>query len=163
MRSPYRRRMTVEFKVDDLSDDRTRALVSTHLQGMRAASPAGSVFALDVEALKDPTVKFWSGWDGEIVVAIGALRRMHLTDAEIKSMRVRQDYLGVGIGRAMLRHIMSEAAAVGIERLWLETGSSPQFIPAQQLYVSEGFRTCDPFGEYEANPFSIYMTRRIDG
>ncbi|WP_309710334.1 GNAT family N-acetyltransferase [Pseudolysinimonas sp.] len=152
----------LEFRIDDLSGEQTRALVAHHLVGMHASSPAESVFALDVEALREPAVTFWSGWLGDDLVVIGALKVLDRTSGELKSMRVTDAHLGTGAGRAILRHIVGEAAARGMSTLWLETGSTDDFWPARRLYSSEGFVECGPFADYPENPFSIFMTRSLE-
>jgi putative acetyltransferase len=45
--------------------------------------------------------------------------------------------------------------------LWLETGTTAEFAPAQRLYESEGFVVCGPFGDYALDPFSVFMTRAL--
>jgi len=77
---------------------------------------------------------------------------------EIKSMRVDDRHRGAGIGRALLRHIVADARERGYESLWLETGTPPDFLPAQALYAAEGFVECGPFGDYVDDPFSVFMT-----
>lgn len=151
----------IEFRVDDLSGGATRALIAAHLDGMHATSPPESVHALDTEGLRHPSVTFWSAWiDGELA-GIGALRAMDAERGELKSMRVDDRHLGRGVGRAILRHIMSEARERGMTSLWLETGSTAEFAPALRLYESEGFVHCGPFGDYVDDPFSVFMTRGI--
>ena len=44
--------MTFDIREDDLSGDQTRALLALHLSGMRADSPPGSVFALDLSGFR---------------------------------------------------------------------------------------------------------------
>jgi putative acetyltransferase len=146
------------FRVDDLSGEPTRELVARHLAGMHASSPAESVFALDVDGLRDAAVTFFSGWRGDHLVAIGALKSLDETNGELKSMRVADTHLGTGAGRAMLRHLIAEARTRGMRTLWLETGSTDDFHPALRLYESEGFTVCGPFGDYPENPFSVFMT-----
>jgi putative acetyltransferase len=156
----------IVLRVDDLSEQATRTLIAQHLGGMHEHSPPESVHALGIEALKDPAVTLWSAWvDGEIA-GCGALKRLD-DDAhgarrgEIKSMRVANGFLGKGIGRAILDHIIAEARRSGITSVWLETGSGGAFLPAIRLYESSGFARCGPFGSYAADPFSVFMTRRL--
>lgn len=150
--------MTVEIRPDDLTGAATRRLVARHLAGVRALSPAESVHALDIDALRDAAVTFWSAWvDGEIA-GIGALKMLDPRRGEIKSMRVDDRFLGAGVGRGLLRHIIAEARARGIRSLWLETGTEAAFLPAQRLYASEGFVPCGPFDGYRADPHSLFMT-----
>jgi putative acetyltransferase len=146
------------FAPDDLSSPATRALVAHHLAGMHASSPPESVFALDIDGLRHPDVTFFSARLGDEVVAIGALKTIDPGNGELKSMRVADGHLGTGAGRAMLRHLLAEARARGMRTVWLETGSTEDFVPARRLYAAEGFVECGPFGDYPENPFSIFMT-----
>lgn len=152
---------TVQIRHDDLTGDATRRLIALHLEGMLDISPPESVHALDVEALRDPTVSFWSAWIGDELAGIGALKHIDGERGELKSMRVDDRFRGFGVGRALLRHIMAEAREHGMTSLWLETGSGEEFVPAQRLYESEGFTLCGPFGTYVLDPLSLYMTRDL--
>lgn len=152
---------TLTFRLDDLTGEPTRALIARHLAGMRANSPPGSVHALDVDALRGPGVTFWSVWVGDEIAGCGGLKRLDERRGEIKSMRVADRFLGRGIGRALLDHLVAEARRRGMTGLWLETGSSEAFIPAIRLYESAGFVRCGPFDGYTDDPFSVFMTRNI--
>jgi putative acetyltransferase len=153
--------MKPRFEIDDLSGARTRALVARHLAGMHASSPPESVHALDVDKLRQPNVTFWSAWLGDEIVACGALKQLDQNRGELKSMRVADAFLGRGLGRAMLDHLIGEARALGLKSLWLETGSTAPFQPALRLYESSGFVRCGPFDEYVEDPFSVFMRRDI--
>ncbi len=128
---------------------------------MHATSPPESVHALDIDALRTSDITFWSAWVGNDVVGCGALKRLDARRGEIKSMRVADAFLGRGVGRAILNHLIRQARARGMESLWLETGSSEAFIPALRLYESAGFTRCGPFDDYVEDPFSVFMTRTI--
>jgi putative acetyltransferase len=149
------------FRVDDLSGAATRALIAQHLSRMHLHSPPESVHALDVDKLRAPDVVFWSAWIVDELAGCGALKRLDDARGEIKSMRVADAFLGRGIGRAILEHIMSQARARGLKSLWLETGSAEAFLPALRLYESAGFVRCAPFDGYVEDPFSIFMTRGL--
>jgi putative acetyltransferase len=151
----------MEIRVDDLSGAAVQALVARHLRGMHASSPACSVHAFDIDRLKQPGVTFWSVWVGGELAAMGALKALGGGQGEIKSMRVADAFLGRGVGRAMLEHILAEARRAGMTSLWLETGSTPEFEPALKLYESAGFEFCGPFADYKLDPFSRFMTRAI--
>ena len=128
---------------------------------MHEHSPPGSVFAFDVDKLRQPDVTFWSAWLGDDLAGCGALKQLDAERGEIKSMRVADPFLGRGVGRAILDHIMAEARARGMRSLWLETGSSDAFLPALHLYEGAGFVRCGPFDGYVENPFSVFMTRAL--
>jgi putative acetyltransferase len=149
------------FRVDDLSGPATRALIARHLTGMHQHSPPGAVNAFDVDKLREPNVTFWSAWVDAEIAGCGALKQLDSERGEIKSMRVADPFLGRGIGRAILEHLMREARLRRMRALWLETGSSEAFAPALRLYESAGFTRCGPFDGYMDNHFSVFMTRRI--
>lgn len=153
--------MSLRIIVDDLSAAPTRRLIAAHLAGMHAQTPPESVHALGLEGLSGPEVTVWSAWRGDDLVGVGALRALDPENAELKSMRVDDRFLGTGAGRAILRHLVAEAAARGVRALWLETGSEEGFLPARRLYESEGFTVCGPFGDYAADPLSTFMTRTL--
>ncbi|WES64773.1 GNAT family N-acetyltransferase [Microbacter sp. GSS18] len=151
----------VRIRVDDLSGAATRSLIAHHLADMRATSPEESCHALGVEGLRDPSVTFWSAWDGDEIAGIAALKDLGGGRGELKSMRVADAHRGRGIGRALLHHVIAEARARGMTSLWLETGTPASFAAAQRLYLDEGFAPCGPFGDYTPDPFSVFMTRGL--
>ena len=153
--------MTLSFRVDDLSGEAIRSLVARHLRGMHESSPPESVHAFDVDALRGRGVTFWSAWSGERLAGMGALKELGDRRGELKSMRVTDDFLGRGVGRAILDHIVAEARLRELASLWLETGSAPAFTPALRLYESAGFVRCGPFDGYVDDPFSIFMWREL--
>jgi putative acetyltransferase len=141
-----------------LNDPRVVALLQAHLTRARAETARGSAHALDLSGLQAPEVTFWSAWEGDTVVGVGALRRLSTDHGEVKSMHTAEAARGRGVGTAMLRHIMAEARARGMTWLSLETGSWPYFAPARALYARHGFVECPPFGDYREDPNSVFMT-----
>lgn len=146
---------------DDLSGTDIRALLDIHFAGMLANSPEESCHFLDVEGLKAPGVTFWSIWDGEALAGMGALKRHDAVLGEVKSMRTHDAFQRRGIAVAMLSHIIATARAEGLARLSLETGSSPAFDAAHALYQRFGFTYCEPFADYQPDPFSRFMTLKL--
>ncbi|WP_040166228.1 GNAT family N-acetyltransferase [Microbacterium gorillae] len=149
------------IRLDDLSGAPTRALVAEHLTAMRTQSPAESVHALDVDGLRSPTVRLYTAWDRDVLGGMAALQRIAPGRAEIKAMRTVESARGTGLGRLLLRHLVTVARQGGFSSLWLETGSGAEFRPARTLYASEGFEVCPPFGAYVRDPESVFMTRAI--
>ena len=161
MSGSARTSLPLRFHLDDLTGEPTRGLIARHLAGMHENSPPESVHAFDIDRLRQPGVTFWSAWVGEEIAGCGALKRLDDRRGEVKSMRVADAFLGQGVGRAILEHLIAEARARGMQSLWLETGSAPAFTPALRLYESAGFARCGPFEDYEEDPFSVFMTREI--
>jgi putative acetyltransferase len=147
----------VDIRRDDLRHPAVIDLLRLHLDGMRAHSPEGSVFALDLEGLKAPDVSVWTAWRGETCLGIGALRRLSANLGEVKSMRTHPGALRQGVGAALLERIIATARAEGLARLSLETGSGPAFAPALALYRAHGFTPGAAFGGYTQSPFNQFL------
>ncbi len=146
-----------------LDDRRVVALLETHLTRARAETARGSAHALDLSGLRAPEITFWSAWEGDAVVAVGALRQLSADHGELKSMHTAESARGRGVGSALLREITAAARARGLSRLSLETGSWPYFAPARAFYARHGFTECGPFGDYREDPNSVFMTKEIGG
>lgn len=147
----------VEIREDDLSGEATRSLLALHLAGMHANSPPGHVFALDLSGLLSPDVTVWSAWEGEDLLAIGALKQLDRDTGEVKSMRTHPDHLRKGAAAAVLEHIITVARSRNLKRLSLETGRGPAFEPALSLYRRRGFANGAPFADYLPSDFSQFL------
>ena len=145
---------------DDLSHPEVVRLVELHLRAAFANSPPGAVFALDLSGLRAADVTLWTAWEGEMLLGMGALKRLDTDHGELKSMRTAPVQLRRGVARTMLEHLIAEARARGYRRLSLETGSNAPFAAARALYEAAGFVECGAFGGYSDTEFSRYY--RLD-
>ena len=147
------------ISLDDPRADDVRRLLEAHLAFAWANTQRPEdVHALDLDGLLDPSVLFFSfRVDGE-VLAIGALKHLDDDHAEVKSMHTAERARGLGIGRAMLDHLLAVARERGYRQVSLETGAMTAFAPARALYASAGFEPTGPFGNYEPSPNSAFMT-----
>ena len=128
---------------------------------MHEISPPESVHALDLEELRASDITFWAARSAGKLLGCGALKALGGDQGEIKSMRTTLDNRRQGTGRKILQHIIEEAQLRQLTRLYLETGSMAEFIPARTLYESFGFTYCRPFGGYVADPNSVFMSLNI--
>lgn len=151
----------MRIRQDDLSGRAVRALLAEHLEHMHALSPPESVHALDIDALRQPGITFWTAWSGAELRGCGALKELDPEHGEVKSMRTALAHRRAGVARAMLEHIVAEARRRAYRRLSLETGSMPAFEPARALYVRFGFVSCPPFAGYTDDPNSVFMMRML--
>lgn len=136
----------------ELSDPQVSALLAAHQRDMHAASPPGTSFALDLSGLSTSEITLFAAWDGEALMAVGALKRLGPAQAEIKSMRTDPAHLARGAGRAVLEAIIDRARHDGVARLSLETGTSEHFLPAISLYRRYSFEQGEAFGGYANGP-----------
>ena len=151
----------IDLRLDDLRHPAVIALLQEHLDWMHRTSPPESVHALDLDALRQPDIAFWTLWDSETLAGCGALRALDATHGEVKSMRTAQTHLRRGVAATMLDHILAEARRRRYARLSVETGSMAYFAPAHAMYARAGFRPCAPFGDYVEDPNSVFMTRAL--
>lgn len=133
-------------------------LFQRHTAEMHADTPPESIHMLPKEALADPAIRFLVIRDAGQPVAMGAVKALEPGSAEVKSMHVLAEHRGRGLSRMLLRRIIEDARAAGLQRLSLETGVQPGFLAARALYAREGFTECPPFGSYRADPNSVFMT-----
>ncbi|MGY5738011.1 GNAT family N-acetyltransferase [Vibrio antiquarius] len=148
----------MRIEIDDLERPQVLALLEEHLQDMYATSPPESVHALDVSKLKLPSITFWTGWDGEQLLGCVAMSQLEDGHAELKSMRTTPSARKQGVASRLLNHVIEQAKHQGIQRLSLETGSMAFFEPAHRLYEKYGFAYCEPFGDYQPDPNSRFIT-----
>jgi putative acetyltransferase len=151
----------MEIRVDDLRGAQVIRLLEEHLRGMHAITPAESVHALDLAALRRPDITLWSAWEGAALLGCGALKELDRRHGEVKSMRTARTHLRKGVGAAILTTILAEAGRRSYARVSLETGAPDDFLPARRLYERFGFGVCGPFAGYTDDPNSVYMTLEL--
>lgn len=149
--------MTMRVVAGDLSDPAVVALLEAHVAAMRANSPPGMAYVLDLDGLRRPEIDFFAVREGEALLAIGALKRLDAVSGELKSMRTATAHLRRGAAARLLDHMIALARARGWRRLSLETGTGPYFDAALTLYRSRGFRNGAVFGDYAASAFNQFL------
>jgi putative acetyltransferase len=148
----------IEIRAGGLGDPKVEALIRHHRDEARATTPSCNAHSLDSTGLADPSVRFFSAWEGDTLLGIGAIKELSPDHAEFKSMRTAPDQLRRGVARAMLAHLIGVARERGYTRLSLETGTAPMFAPANAMYEAAGFVDCDAFSHYPASPHNRFMT-----
>ena len=133
-------------------------LLKKHFVELRSVSPAGSTHVLDIDGLKDPSIKFWSLWENNELIGCGALKFLEKNHGEFKSIRVADEFKKKGVGERIINHLIEEAKKLKISKLSIETGAGKFFLPARNLFSKFGFKTCAPFAHYRNDPNSCYYT-----
>ncbi len=136
-------------------------LLEKHFVELRSVSPKGSAHVLDIQGLKDSSIKFWSLWEDDKLIGCGALKFLEKNHGEFKSIRVVDQFRKKGYGVKILEHLINEAKKLSIKKLSLETGSGDFFLPARALFTKVGFTECAPFAHYKKDPNSCYMSFKI--
>ena len=132
-----------------------------HFIELRSVSPKDSCHVLDIDGLKDPSIKFWSLWENNELMGGGALKFLDKNNGEFKSIRVNDKFRKKGNGIKVINHLIDESKKLKIKKLSLETGAGEFFISARKLFVKCGFKDCKPFSHYKKNVNSVYMSMLI--
>ena len=149
---------SIEGNFDNLE---VNSLLKKHFIELRSVSPAGSTHVLDIDGLKDPSIKFWSLWENNKLIGCGALKFLEKNHGEFKSIRVADKFRRSGIGEKIIEHLIEEAKKLEISKLSIETGAGDFFIPARKLFSKFGFKKCIPFAHYKEDPNSCYFTLNL--
>ena len=136
-------------------------LLKKHFVELRQVSPAGSTHVLDIDGLKDPSIKFWSLWENNELIGCGALKFLEKNHGEFKSIRVADQFRKKGSGERIINHLIEEAKKLNIVKLSIETGAGEFFLPARKLFSKFGFKPCGPFAHYKEDPNSCYYTKNL--
>ena len=137
-------------------------MLKKHFIELRSVSPADSCHVLDIEGLKNSSIKFWSLWENEQLIGCGALKFLEESHGELKSIRVAEPFKNKGYGKKVIQHLILEAKKLNIKKLSLETGAGDFFLPARKLFKKIGFKNCSPFAHYKSDPNSCYMSLDLD-
>ena len=91
-------------------------LLRRHFVELRSVSPAGSTHVLDIEGLKDNSIKFWSMWENEELIGCGALKFLNKDHGEFKSIRVADKFRKKGNGIKIINKLIEKAEKLNIKK-----------------------------------------------
>ena len=149
----------VEIRPEDPRQPDVQALLSQSDEYLRALYPAESNHLVSADVLgTDRAVFLAARRDGELLGSI-ALLVIAPGHAEMKRMFVRAEARGIGVGRRLLNALEEVACHRNITQISLETGIRQS--EAIALYRASGYQDCPPFGDYKADPLSLFMTKSL--
>jgi len=149
----------IEIGIESPDQPEVAALLESSDAYMAALYPAESNHLLDIATLLKPQVTFIVARIDGRAMGCGAVVDSGEGWAEVKRMFVSPAARGRKLGRLLLEKIEAIAAARGATKLRLETGGKQP--EALALYASAGFAEIGPFGQYRADPLSIFMEKPI--
>lgn len=121
--------------------------------------PVESRHGFSVEKLIREQVAFFVMRQEGVPAGCGGVKLFGTEYGEVKRMYVRSQFRGLGLSKLILNHLADYAVAQGVSLLRLETGIYQT--EAIGLYERWGFRQIPPFGEYKADPLSLFYEKRI--
>ena len=117
---------------------------------------------LDIDGLKDPSIKFWSLWENNKLIGCGALKFLEKNHGEFKSIRIHDNFRKKGNGINVVNHLINEAKKLDITRLSIETGAGDFFKSSRKLFKKCGCEPCEPFAHYIEDITSVYLTKLLN-
>jgi putative acetyltransferase len=145
----------------DPADPRARALLDQSDAYMATLYPPQSNHMEGVEALRQANVFFVGACIGADLAGCGAVKTMRDDGVygEIKRVFVPPSFRGRGISRAIMDFLECYLVEQGVPLARLEMGAlQPE---AMGLYRRLGYLERPPFGNYQVDPLSLFMEKRL--
>ncbi|ESP92251.1 GNAT family N-acetyltransferase [Pseudoalteromonas luteoviolacea] len=129
---------------------------------MNSLYPAEANDLVPINEIDNPQTYIIGHYDNGELVACGSfvLKEDNGIYAELKRIYVKPSQRGKGMTKAIIEHLVMHAKREEIGEIKLETGE--QQTAAIKLYESFGFRHCGTFGQYNAEPSSVFMQLTLD-
>jgi len=151
--------MTLQFAIESPDQPDVRALIAELDEYQSSLYPAESNHLLDIRSLCQSNVLFAVVRDADGAAHGCGAVVLHSGYGEVKRMFVRPALRGQGIAARMMSFLENQARERGCFQLLLETGiKQPEAIA---LYRRLGYVECGPFGEYRADPLSLFMRKEL--
>jgi len=111
-------------------------------------------------AYAPPTGRLLLAFENDQLAGCIALRKLGDGICEMKRLFVRPDFQGRGLGKQLVNTILSDARAIGYQRMRLDT------LPAQMgkaiaMYRSFGFREIEPYYDNPV-PGALFMELKLE-
>ncbi|MBM7068638.1 GNAT family N-acetyltransferase [Actibacterium sp. 188UL27-1] len=150
--------MTILIRRGDPWDPAATALLQASHVLMERLFPAEANHYLSLDALTAPAIHFFvAEHDGQIKGCAALAEKAGY--GEVKSMFVDPEARGLGIGDALIAHLIEAGQALRMPVIRLETGDALH--AAHRLYERHGFQRRGVFGDYKVDPTSLFMERAL--
>lgn len=121
--------------------------------------PSESNHMIPLDELEQANVSFFVARSGDTILGCAALIDQGDGGGEIKRMFVDEGARGLKLGKHLLEALEQRAIQRGISIIRLETGIyQPEAIG---LYHKAGYLQIPPFGDYQPDPLSLFMEKRL--
>jgi ribosomal protein S18 acetylase RimI-like enzyme len=147
----------VEERPDTADAMQLLAELDAHLTQHPYPQESRHAFSID-RLLREGVAFFVTRYEGQ-PAGCGGIKLFGDEYGELKRMYVRPALRGMGLGKAMLRHLAAYAEERQVSVLRLETGIYQT--EAIGLYERFGFQRRSPFGEYREDPNSVYFEKLL--
>ena len=144
--------------IETIDPGRARDLIDELDAYQASLYPAESNHLEPLDVLRSERMVFLGAVEDEEVLAIGSVK-LCKGYGEIKRLYVPQQHRGKGLAKKIMFELESLLADRGLAWARLETGIHQS--EAIGLYEALGYRVCEPFGEYQPDPLSVFMEKKL--
>ncbi|SLN48827.1 GNAT family N-acetyltransferase [Ruegeria meonggei] len=154
----------IDIRAADPGAEDLRPIIQAHLAHSWGATPQTSNHTLDVDALREPGIRFWALYEAGKAMGCGALKTLPDGTAEVKSVHVVAAARGRGLAQVIMTYLADLARAEGVSALVLETGAAhlSEYEAARKLYEALGYSYCGPIFGYDDDPNSAFMRLALE-
>lgn len=111
-----------------------------------------------IEELSKSKTFFLAAYTDSMICGIGSVKLLD-DYGEIKRLYVPSNQRGKGIAKAIMKELENHLTKKAVANARLETGIHQK--EAIKLYEKLGYYRIDPFGEYEEDPLSVFMEKKL--
>jgi putative acetyltransferase len=152
--------MPIDIRATDAFHPQVAELLAQADALMATLYPAESNHLEPVDGLAADHVLLLGAWDSGRLLGCAAVKRLHddvdgHDYGEIKRVFVRESARGQGLAKRLMAQLHAHLQGQGVPLARLETGIHQA--EALALYQSMGYRTRGPYGNYAADPLSVFM------
>ncbi|WP_377191173.1 GNAT family N-acetyltransferase [Ruegeria meonggei] len=154
----------IDIRAADPGAEDLRPIIQAHLAHSWGATPQTSNHTLDVDALREPGIRFWALYEAGKAMGCGALKTLPDGTAEVKSVHVVAAARGRGLAQVIMTYLADLARTEGVSALVLETGAAhlSEYEAARKLYEALGYSYCGPIFGYDDDPNSAFMRLALE-
>lgn len=125
---------------------------------MRAVFTEEDCYTFSPEQLDKPNIAFFVARQEKQTVGCIALVK-YQDYGEVKRLFVPKAARGLGVAKVLMSHLETHAQKANLPLIRLETGA--ELAAAVALYLKLGYKECGLFGDYSANPASLFMEKHL--
>ena len=111
-----------------------------------------------ITTLSQPNCKLMAAYKGEKLIGIGAAKLMD-GYGELKRFFVSESFRGQGVAELFVATLEAWLLESEISICKLETGIHQH--AAIRFYEKLGYKFCEPFGDYQIDPLSVFMEKYL--
>jgi putative acetyltransferase len=146
------------MSIETIDPGRAKHLIDELDAYQASLYPAESNHLEPLEVLRSEQMIFFGAVENNEVLAIGSVKLCE-GYGEIKRLYVPHTQRGKGLAKKIMSELERLVSGRGLAWARLETGIHQS--EAIGLYEALGYCMCEPFGDYQPDPLSVFMEKKL--